>query len=70
MATSTSQPDNVRLHVIKAESAVIRMALLGKLYPENIVLFGEEEQLRSYALDTRKGFAPQFAIIGGEALQR
>ncbi|KAL9596517.1 MAG: hypothetical protein Q9219_005738 [cf. Caloplaca sp. 3 TL-2023] len=67
LVTSTSQPDDIRLHVIKAKSAVIRMALLGKLYPENVILFGEEEQLQNYKMDTGKGFGPQFAIVGGEA---
>ncbi|KAL8996932.1 MAG: hypothetical protein Q9188_006448 [Gyalolechia gomerana] len=69
LVTSSPQTNGLRLHVIQAGSAVIRMALFGKLYPENIVLLSREEQLQTYALGSGKGFGSQFAIIGGELLQ-
>ncbi|KAL8941767.1 MAG: hypothetical protein Q9216_002052 [Gyalolechia sp. 2 TL-2023] len=69
LVTSDPQSNGFRLHVIHAGNAVVRMALLGKLYPENIVLLSREEQLQGYSLENGKGFGPQFIIIGGEKLQ-
>lgn len=68
LVTSTSHSDGVRLHVIHAGSAVERMALLGKLYPENVVLLSGEKQSPTRALGVGKGFGPQFVIVGGEVL--
>ena len=68
LITSTSHSDGVRVHVIQAGSAVERMALLGKLYPENVVLLSGEKQSPTSALGVGKGFGPQFVIVGGEVL--
>ncbi|KAL8976338.1 MAG: hypothetical protein Q9177_006875 [Variospora cf. flavescens] len=68
LVMSTSHSNGVRLHVIQAGSAVERMALLGKLYPENVVLLSGEEQSPTRALGVGKGFGPQFIIVGGEVL--
>ncbi|KAL8887727.1 MAG: hypothetical protein Q9215_004729 [Flavoplaca cf. flavocitrina] len=68
LVTSTSRSDGVRLHVIQAGSAVARMALLGKLYPENVVLVNGEKQSPTSALGVGKGFGPQFVIIGGDVV--
>ena len=65
-----AQPDLVTsnrdgLHVILAASPIVRMALLGKLYPENVVLLKEGQAL-SDALRVGKAFGPKFVIVGGE----
>lgn len=68
-----SQPLSCGLYkasdVLSAGSAVVRMALLGKLYPENIVLLSRQEQLQYYTAESGKGFGPQFVIVGGETPQ-
>lgn len=68
LVTSTSSPgtDQTSLHVIEASSAVVRIALLGKLYPENIVLVDGKRQTASKALDVGKEFGPKFVIVEGE----
>ncbi len=66
LVTSTSNTDQSSLHVIQASSPVVRMALLGKLYPENIVLLDGKGQAVSTVLDAGKGFGPKFVIVGGE----
>jgi hypothetical protein len=66
LVTSTANPDQPSLHVIQASSPVVRMALLGKLYPENIVLLNGKGQAVSKALDVGKEFGPKFVISGGE----
>lgn len=42
------------------------MALLGKLYPEDIVLLDRKKQAVRKVLDVGKEFGPKFIIIGGE----
>lgn len=66
LITSTAKTDQTSLHVIQASSPVVRMALLGKLYPENIVLLGGKGQAVSKALVVGKEFGPKFVIVGGE----
>ncbi|KAL8687134.1 MAG: hypothetical protein Q9218_006607 [Villophora microphyllina] len=66
LVTSTNTSDGVKLHVIQAGSPIVRMALLGKLYPENVAILNGENASPSRALGIGKGFGPQFAIIGGE----
>ncbi|KAL8770469.1 MAG: hypothetical protein Q9209_003895 [Squamulea sp. 1 TL-2023] len=68
LVTSTSHSDGVRLHVIPAGSAAERMALLGKLYPENVVLVSGGQQSPTSALGVGKGFGPQFVIVGGDVV--
>ncbi|KAI4251096.1 MAG: hypothetical protein LQ352_005063 [Teloschistes flavicans] len=65
MVTSTGTADDIRLHAIQADSPIVRLALLGKLYPENVVLLDGEQGALSRALGVGKGFGPQFAIVGG-----
>lgn len=66
LVTSTSNTDRPSLHVIQASSLVVRMVLLGKLYPENIVLLDGKGQEVSKALNVGKAFGPKFVILGGE----
>ena len=66
LVTSKSNTDQSSLHVIQASSPVVQMVLLGKLYPENIVLLDGKGQAVSKALNAGKEFGPKFAIIGGE----
>lgn len=65
LVTSTSSTGESGLHTIQAVNPVVRLALLGKLYPENIVLLGEGQSL-SRALEVGKGFGLKFVIFGGE----
>jgi hypothetical protein len=59
----SSQDDGV--HVIHATSSIVRLALLGKLYPENIVLL-DDDKTSSRALSAGKGFGPKFIVVGGK----
>lgn len=59
----SSQGDGV--HIIHARSPIVRLALLGKLYPENIVLF-DHGNLSSWALSAGKGFGHKFIVVGGK----
>ncbi|KAL8736869.1 MAG: hypothetical protein Q9181_002260 [Wetmoreana brouardii] len=68
LVTATRNSDSIRLRVIQAGSAVVRLALLGKHYPENVVLLSGDKQLYNRALEVGKGFGPQFVIVGGEAV--
>ncbi|KAF3388531.1 hypothetical protein F1880_004517 [Penicillium rolfsii] len=52
------------VHVIPVEDSLLALALLGKLYPENIVLLPENETLGS-AESAGKKFEPKFIIWGG-----
>lgn len=66
LVTSRSNTDQPSLHVIQAGSPVVRIALLGKFYPENIVLLDGKRQAVSKAWEVGKGFGPKFVIVGGE----
>lgn len=59
----SAQDDGV--HVIHATSPIVRLALLGKLYPENIVLV-DHDKSSSRALSAGKGFGPKFIVVGGK----
>jgi hypothetical protein len=52
------------VHVIPVKDPVIALALLGKLYPENVVLLPGNETLCK-AESAGKGFEPKFVIWGG-----
>ncbi|MCJ1367837.1 hypothetical protein MMC16_006972 [Acarospora aff. strigata] len=52
------------IHVIPATNPVLGLALLGKLYPENVILLGAE-QAPGEAEMVGKGFGPRFVIYGG-----
>lgn len=52
-------------HVIPAVDPVVRLALLGKLYPENVVTLSAKQPPRS-AETIGKGYGPRFIIYGGE----
>ncbi|KAH8688811.1 hypothetical protein BGW36DRAFT_392209 [Talaromyces proteolyticus] len=52
-------------HVISATDPIIRLALLGKLYPENVITLSEKQPARS-AEAIGKGYGPRFIIYGGD----
>lgn len=54
------------IHVIPTNSPLIALALLGKLYPENVVLLPADEELK-HAQSVGKGFEPKFVIWGGSS---
>jgi hypothetical protein len=55
---------NGGIHVIPIDDPTIALALLGKLYPENVVLLPEDEGLEQTE-NAGKGFEPKFVIWGG-----
>ncbi|KAL5366533.1 hypothetical protein BJX96DRAFT_38120 [Aspergillus floccosus] len=55
---------NGGLHVIPAQNPVVVLALLGKLYPMNVVLLPESEDL-AQAEKAGKGMEPKFVLWGG-----
>lgn len=55
----TSEKEGV--HVIPADSKLVVMALLGKIYPENVILVGREDQ-PAMAETAGKGFGPRFIV--------
>ncbi|KAF7589916.1 hypothetical protein BBP40_003534 [Aspergillus hancockii] len=55
---------NGGLHVIPVEDPTVALALLGKLYPENVVLLPIDEELEQ-AERSGKGYEPKFVIWGG-----
>lgn len=52
------------VHVIPVKDSLVALALLGKLYPENVVLLPRNETLCK-AKSAGKGFEPKFVIWGG-----
>ncbi|KAK4120363.1 hypothetical protein N657DRAFT_579872 [Parathielavia appendiculata] len=50
------------IHIIPAPEPVIKLALLGKLYPENVILFRDLDDLDAITR-TGKGFAERFVIF-------
>ena len=68
LVTYPFQSKSLSLHVIKASNAVVRMALLGRLYPENIILLDREEGPLAYPVGIGKGFGPKIVIVGGSAM--
>lgn len=52
------------VHVIPTTEPVIALAVLGKLYPENVVLLPEDGDL-SQIEEVGKGFEPKFVVWGG-----
>ncbi|KAJ5083044.1 hypothetical protein N7532_012087 [Penicillium argentinense] len=52
------------VHVIPTQDPLVALAILGKLYPENVVLLPSEEELEE-ADKAGKGFEPKFVIWGG-----
>lgn len=52
------------LHVIPTTNPVLALALLGKIYPENVVMLGASQAPGS-AEGVGKGFGPKFVIYGG-----
>jgi hypothetical protein len=53
------------LHLIPAANPVIGLALLGKLYPENVVMLGADQQ-PEVAEALGKNFGPKFVLFGGD----
>ena len=56
------------LHLIPAANPIIGLALLGKLYPDNVVMLGAE-QPPAIAEAIGKGFGPKFVLFGGDFRQ-
>ncbi|KAL4736082.1 hypothetical protein BDV11DRAFT_207951 [Aspergillus similis] len=54
---------NGGFHVITAEERVVALAVLGKLYPENVVLLSKNDAL-GRAVNAGKGFEPKFVVWG------
>lgn len=52
------------VHVIPVQEAAVALALLGKLYPENVVLL-PEGQSPAAVEKAGKSFEPKFVIVGG-----
>ena len=52
------------VHVIPTTESIVALAILGKLYPENVVLLPENGGIRQTE-NTGKGFEPKFIIWGG-----
>ncbi|CAL5874265.1 uncharacterized protein PFLUO_LOCUS8553 [Penicillium psychrofluorescens] len=52
------------VHVIPAVDPIVALAILGKLYPENVVLLPRNEVL-GQTENAGKGFEPKFVIWGG-----
>ncbi|KAJ5856679.1 uncharacterized protein N7529_010623 [Penicillium soppii] len=52
------------VHVIPTAEPIIALAILGKLYPENVVLLPEDSSLSEIG-KAGKGFEPKFIIWGG-----
>ncbi|KZF24891.1 hypothetical protein L228DRAFT_265402 [Xylona heveae TC161] len=52
------------IHVIPTVDPIVSLALLGKLYPENVILLPQDEGL-NLAQRAGKGFEPKFVIWGG-----
>ncbi|CAM1500634.1 Fc.00g097960.m01.CDS01 [Cosmosporella sp. VM-42] len=51
-----------QLHILSARDPLVGLALLGKLYPENVVLLGEDDDPVS-ALETGKGFGARLVVL-------
>ncbi|KAF2647679.1 hypothetical protein K491DRAFT_685322 [Lophiostoma macrostomum CBS 122681] len=52
------------IHIVPTREPIVALALLGKLYPENVVLLPESESL-GQTEKAGKGFEPKFIIWGG-----
>ncbi|KAJ6441381.1 Zeaxanthin epoxidase, chloroplastic [Purpureocillium lavendulum] len=50
------------VHIIPVTDPVIKLALLGKLYPENVILLGEKDDINALG-KTGKGFSERFVIV-------
>lgn len=62
--TSLLTAKNGGVHIIQVENSLIALAVLGKLYPENIVILPRDQEI-SLAAKAGKGFGPKFVIWGG-----
>ncbi|KAL4985599.1 hypothetical protein BDW68DRAFT_179550 [Aspergillus falconensis] len=54
---------NGGFHVITAEERLVALAVLGTLYPENVLLLSREDAL-DRAVNAGKGFEPKFVVWG------
>jgi len=57
------------VHVFPAKDPLVGLALLGKLYPENVILLDEDEEPES-AEKTGKGFGARFVVLQAASSQR
>ena len=55
-----------RIHVIPTTDPLLKLALLGKLYPENVILLKEKDSVKALS-KTGKGFAEQLVILERES---
>jgi hypothetical protein len=54
------------IHVIPVADPIIKLALLGKLYPENVILVRDQESIEAVT-KTGKGFSERFVILDGQS---
>ncbi|KAL3462225.1 hypothetical protein BJX64DRAFT_288556 [Aspergillus heterothallicus] len=54
------------IHVIPVADPIIKLALLGKLYPENVILVRDQENIEAVT-KTGKGFSERFVILDGQS---
>jgi hypothetical protein len=57
---------NSAIHVIPVADPIIKLALLGKLYPENVILVRDHGSIEAVT-KTGKGFSERFVILDGQA---
>ncbi|OCK79547.1 hypothetical protein K432DRAFT_435292 [Lepidopterella palustris CBS 459.81] len=69
LVTSTKKKGDNQVHVFPAKDPLVGLALLGKLYPENVILLDEDEEPES-AEKTGKGFGARFVVLQAASSQR
>ncbi|OCL05440.1 hypothetical protein AOQ84DRAFT_413575 [Glonium stellatum] len=69
LVTSTKKKGDNQVHVFPAKDPLVGLALLGKLYPENVILLDEDEAPES-AEKTGKGFGARFVVLQAASSQR
>ncbi|OCK97381.1 uncharacterized protein K441DRAFT_685599 [Cenococcum geophilum 1.58] len=69
LITSTKKKEENQVHVFPAKDPLVGLALLGKLYPGNVILLDEDEAPES-AEKTGKGFGARFVVLQAASSQR
>jgi len=62
----TRRDQSNAIHVIPVADPIIKLALLGKLYPENVILVRDQDSIESVT-KTGKGFSERFVILDGQS---
>ncbi|KAL2812984.1 hypothetical protein BJX63DRAFT_432273 [Aspergillus granulosus] len=60
------QDQGSAIHVIPVADPIIKLALLGKLYPENVILVRDQDSIEAVT-KTGKGFSERFVILDGQS---